>query len=873
MEIVYLGLLSTIFNAIFDAILSPVFKFLSSLLETVLGWLFDNILGPLLESVLWPIIESTLDLIFEIFAKIFYSILVSLLQIVDAMQNAFNIFAGIQSVTYRSYELPLIEMLFRVDTIQWAVLIITILGFCLTFVFAVLATARSMMELDSDNPRPVSKVLRATFQAMLRFALIPICCLFLITMSGRVLEGVNMALGGGESTFSRMIFVVASLDASKSAEFNISGTAKDGDTPVTPSTSIGINDSYRRPFYTGEKSYANLDQVESSFNFARFDYRVGYGASLFMLIIMAICLVNFICRIFEVLLLFIASPLFVSAMPLDDGEKFKAWQDMFVAKVFSGFGSVIAMEIYMLLCPVVMGGGISFVQSSTPEADYLIRLIFLLGGAWAVIKAGPTITQLLNYQAGAAEHEAANSVTSGIHDAVRLTGQLGSRVAGGIAGGIGKYRMERRNAREASDNRIAETLNRGSRAGGMSPKSKPLIGNKPGAGGSGAGGKKPGAGGSGAGGRKPGAGGSGAGARSQFKPGIKPAGAPKSSVSLASQRAKAASPGIKGAKAGAGVSRAALLGTLGSKGRITLNRTKGGTRYLGANFGKALTFGRDANNNFHARVLGVGYREGANGAADKISLPFVRLKRGDDGGFHVSKVKIGSALRFKRAETVTQNPDGTVSRQFGSMYCSDLKLGASLLKRRFDQDTGRVETLQKGFDYYGKNQDGEYVRTKREGFGFRAEYERTESGEYRKTHVDTWTTSSALSYDEEGRRHVDSTVTYGAFAPGEDGAFHPERHTVYQSYQPEEARTIDVSSGSERQTPPPAPSSPPEPAQERREEPPAQERREEPPAQERREEPPAQERGQEPAEQQPAEERGTEERPRESESHGEGEDR
>ena len=194
-------------------------------------------------------------------------------------------------------------------------------------------TARSMMELDSDNPRPVSKVLRATFQAMLRFALIPICCLFLITMSGRVLEGVNMALGGGESTFFADDFCGrASLDASKSAEFNISGTAKDGDTPVTPSTSIGINDSYRRPFYTGEKSYANLDQVESSFNFARFDYLVGYGASLFMLIIMAICLVNFICRIFEVLLLFIASPLFVSAMPLDDGEKFKAWQDMFVCK-------------------------------------------------------------------------------------------------------------------------------------------------------------------------------------------------------------------------------------------------------------------------------------------------------------------------------------------------------------------------------------------------------------------------------------------------------------------------------------------------------------------------------------------------------------
>ena len=57
---------------------------------------------------------------------------------------------------------------------------------------------------------------------------------------------------------------------------------------------------------------------------------------------------------------------------------------------------------------------------------------------------------------------------------------------------------------------------------------------------------------------------------------------------------------------------------------------------------------------------------------------------------------------------------------------------------------------------------------------------------------------------------MDSTVTYGAFAQEEDGAFHPERHTVYQAYRPEEGQTIDVSSGSGPQTPPPAPSSEPQ---------------------------------------------------------------
>ena len=57
---------------------------------------------------------------------------------------------------------------------------------------------------------------------------------------------------------------------------------------------------------------------------------------------------------------------------------------------------------------------------------------------------------------------------------------------------------------------------------------------------------------------------------------------------------------------------------------------------------------------------------------DKVSLPFVRFKRGDEG-FKVSKVKFAGAVSFKRAETVTTGEDGTVSRQFGDMYCSDIR--------------------------------------------------------------------------------------------------------------------------------------------------------------------------------------------------------
>ena len=773
MEIVYLGLLSSIFNAIFEAILSPIFKFLSSLLETVLGWLFDNVLGPLLENVLWPIFTGVVDLVFEILAEIIYKLFASILQIVDAMQSAFNIFAGLEPVTYVNHPepLPLIEMLFRIDTVQWAVMIITVIGLCLTFMFAVLGTARSMLELDVDNAKPISRVLRFTGQAMVRFALIPITCLFLITMSGRVLQGVGTAMGSDSTTLSRMVFVVASLDANKKdARYNISGRLNDGDSPVTPASDIGITDAYRRPFYTGSSSYADSDVVGRTFNFARFDYLIGFGCSIFLLIVMGICLINFICRIFEVLMLFIASPIFVSTMPLDDGEKFKAWQDMFVAKIFSGFGSVIAMELYMLLCPVVMGGGISFMQNGSTEADYLIRMLFMLGGAWAVIKAGPTITQLLNFQAGAAERETGMSVTAGMLGAATTIKGTASQAFTGIRGYAASRSAGKQASREASNRRIAKRLNAaGSTGGGAS------------SGGAGKTGKGR------AGARKTGTARKGSVLR-KTRPA---AGTGRRAASMTPSRARRKRPPrLTGAQAVRALRRlsppptstangapkkeavtpqaglqsqgkARRVGTLGSSGHVTVNTSSGGHRYLGVDYGKRLSFGRDQEDRFQFRVFGMGYRTGKDGKVDKVSLPFVRLKRGEDG-FHVSKVNIPGAVSFKRAETRTVRPDGTESRKFGDMYFSDLKpLGNEVLKRRYDADTGKVETIQSGISHYAKNSKGEYVLTKKELLGMRTEYEQDGSGGHRIARVDAGGISAKVVTGPDGKRHLERVKSSG----------------------------------------------------------------------------------------------------------------
>lgn len=723
MEVVYLGFLSSIFNWVFNAILSPVFKFISKLLEEVLGWIFDKILSPLLQAVLWPMFKAVLDLIYQAFAGVFYSIFTQILRIIDSMQTAFNVFSGLQTVSLSSGsgQYTLMELLFRLPAIQQAVAIITVLAFVMTLGFAALAASRSMLEMDGENQRPISKILRSTAGAMLRFLLIPIVTLFLIVLSSYVLSGISKAAGSTGVTLSRTVFLVSSLDAvgvSGGASFNSSGKLKDTDRAVEVDSRIGTKDDiYRKGYVFDHDDYSDKSKVQKTFNLGRFDYMIGYGVGLFMILVLGTCMINFICRIFEVLLLFVASPLFVSTMPMDDGEKFKGWQDMFIAKIFGGFGSVLAMEIYMLLCPIVMEGQISFVSGkSSAEADYLIRLIFLMGGAWAVVKAGPTVTQLLNYQAGIAEQDNNAKVSAGM---------MGAAASAGLAAwSVGKvgyqkyqgYKATKQATKEASDRRIKKVLSGGGASGSGEGAALAASG-----------------------------GGTGNASRTA------------AAATGNAGRTAAAATGNAGRTAAA-AKAARRVGTLGGKGHFTENTTEGGHRYLGLDFGKALSFGRDKEGRFRASVLGIGIRKGVDGKTDKVTLPFVRLKPVSEG-FKVSKVKL-PGVALKRTESVTAGADGSQTRTMGSMYFSDIKpLG---VKRRFDQDTGKVEKQQMMFTHYGKDQAaGEYVKTKTEGFGFRTEYKKNDQGEYETTHKRNWLYESKMETDEKGKSHVASVKIHG----------------------------------------------------------------------------------------------------------------
>lgn len=445
MEIAYLGLFEKIADWVFSNLLGPVFNFVSDLLTTVLGWLFENVLAPVLIPVLEDAVGFFLDLWMTVASTWYYMLLSGLLKLIDYLQTAFDTFIGLRDVTYingnEKITGPLLEVLFQQKTISTLFWALTLGGLAIALILTIIATARSAFDLDFENKRPVSRVLSAFFKTFISLFSIPFFAYFILKLSMVILKGIAAAMGssGGDS-LSRMIFVIVSMNAAKNDKFNLSSENSILGGALGTST-----DTVRYPFYTGQKQYWKISEVTEVFNLADFDYLIGFMICFFLVFTLAVCLIIFIQRVFEVLLLYVVSPYFVAMMPLDDGEKFSRWREIFIAKCFSGFGSVIGMRLYIMLLPIVMGNTIQFELGSSQEAAYFLKLFFMAGGAWAVYKMGPMITSLLSYQAGQSEAMTGNIVGGALFGATagaairhgkmavsRRASQMGSSLKGKI---------------------------------------------------------------------------------------------------------------------------------------------------------------------------------------------------------------------------------------------------------------------------------------------------------------------------------------------------------------------------------------------------------------------------------------------------------
>ena len=186
-----------------------------------------------------------------------------------------------------------------------------------------------------------------------------------------------------------IIFLTGSLDAGR-----------------TDLAEPSFTDSVRNKYYTGRVSYTDMKQVKKDFDPAKFQIAICAVCTLLMIVILICGIFLFIQRIFDVLLLYIVSPLFVSTMPFDDGASFGKWRDMFVAKLLSGFGVIFTMKLYLMLVPTVAGSRLLMFDDKTLEGyafiNAMLKLFVVIGGAWAAFKSQHLILTILHPEAARA---------------------------------------------------------------------------------------------------------------------------------------------------------------------------------------------------------------------------------------------------------------------------------------------------------------------------------------------------------------------------------------------------------------------------------------------------------------------------------------
>lgn len=240
------------------------------------------------------------------------------------------------------------------------------------------------------------------------------------------------ARSGPESTeyhmpLDRYLFLLGTMEAAKSEEFN---------------KHPNVSDPLRQPYYIGEKDIYSYNQVSKDFSMAPGDY--GYliviVASVAMIWNLIVIIFSAISRIFNVILLYLVSPLVFAAEPLDDGAKRKQWVTAFLVQSLGVIGTIVAMRLMMLFLPIIISDKLVLFQSGF--LDFIAKAILLIGIFTVVKKANGMITGILADSAGwqsitagdtsAMGEKAAGFYTSALMLPLRGAGALGKWAGGKV---------------------------------------------------------------------------------------------------------------------------------------------------------------------------------------------------------------------------------------------------------------------------------------------------------------------------------------------------------------------------------------------------------------------------------------------------------
>ena len=373
----------------------PVYLGFADVLQTILSAIFDNVLGPVLKESFRLIFDLLANELSGMFKEIFFDALVCLLKVVRILNQFFDVFAGISNVMVDTgsgtQSMSFMQYLFRQSSIGTLLAYLTMIGGVLAFVFAMMATAKTISDSTLyDVEKPIGKVVTNGIRSALSFMLVPIMCIFLLHMTVALTQAVLTSFkdAAGVNSSMRMddtIFLTVAQPAAKDSE------------------------TFANVYQNASAAYVNKEQILKDFDLAKMDFMVGGTAAVLTIILMLGATLAFIRQCMDLLMLYLVSPFFSATIALDGGAKFRKWRELFVAKFLIGFGTIFSIELFLMLMPLFTSGAILFSEDVT--MNNIIKLFFIMGGAWSVFKGNTLVLSILSPDAARSITESMGKIT------------------------------------------------------------------------------------------------------------------------------------------------------------------------------------------------------------------------------------------------------------------------------------------------------------------------------------------------------------------------------------------------------------------------------------------------------------------------------
>lgn len=357
--------------------------------------------------ILSELIDALVDLFYSILYKLFSCICV----LIDFIKEIFYKLCGIETVNIGGEDTDLLSNLMTSDTIKRVFLSVFLIGVILLVIFTIIAIIKSNYQEKQNWKTVLSK----TAQSLVISILIPFTVLAGIVLTNTVMSAINLSMQstmtGTNGTIGGQFLVT------------IGSNAYIG--------SVSERAQIESMFISGKLDYNTLSVVKTYYDISGLNYLIGLLGGIVILVMFVLSALTFVQRIFDIILLYIISPVSVSTLPLDEGNRFKVWKDMLISKILSAYGIILVMNLFFLIIPQVYN--IRFFDNDFQNG--VVYILFLIGGSFAVTKASRVISQLCGAQATGGElAQMIYNIRSGLAFTKATTAVLGGAVGGVVAG-------------------------------------------------------------------------------------------------------------------------------------------------------------------------------------------------------------------------------------------------------------------------------------------------------------------------------------------------------------------------------------------------------------------------------------------------------